>query len=498
MDGNNMKDPSRLYRWILLGASLVTIAYLVGAAVHENYLAQWRGIQEQYREILREKATDDRGRELLAKFRIELKQASIPGLNAVDRCVTCHNGMDDPRMTDVAQPHRVHPGHILDKHPVDRFGCTVCHHGQGAATTFRDAKAEDVFWDYPLLPPQMTEATCTTCHDPHKLPAGHIPLLLEGEKLYQVKGCGACHKLAGRGGALGPSLENEGAKTRHQLIMSNLKPPYTTWHWQEAHFRDPGGIVPDSQMRNPTVTPPEALALTVYMLSQWKRDVPESYLASDKFEQKYHALHPMPLSGEQVYEQYCFACHGNGAYSRWDKKFNRFIPAVRGASLVASANLDYLVTNISQGRPGTQMPAWQEQAGGLLPAEIDVVAEYLRGGAPLPEALPGLNVRGDSTRGMSLFLKNCAGCHGVEGRGGIAPEVGNPVFQRAATDGFIVRTIRLGRSGTAMPAFQRPESPVLSDQDVADLLAFLRSLAPAHNAAVTQISNPPPFPGAKP
>ena len=54
-----MKDPSRIYRWILLLASVLTIVYLVGAAVHENYLAQWSAVQRQYREILREKATDE-------------------------------------------------------------------------------------------------------------------------------------------------------------------------------------------------------------------------------------------------------------------------------------------------------------------------------------------------------------------------------------------------------------------------------------------------------
>ena len=31
-----MKDPSRIYRWMLLVASLVTVVYLVGAAVQEN------------------------------------------------------------------------------------------------------------------------------------------------------------------------------------------------------------------------------------------------------------------------------------------------------------------------------------------------------------------------------------------------------------------------------------------------------------------------------
>ncbi len=107
-----MKDPSRIYRWLLLVASLVTIAYLVGAAVQENYLAQWKGVQRRYQALLQDKATDDRGHELLAKFRIEMKQASIPALGTVDRCVTCHNGIDDPRMTDVvAAPPRASGTH---------------------------------------------------------------------------------------------------------------------------------------------------------------------------------------------------------------------------------------------------------------------------------------------------------------------------------------------------------------------------------------------------
>jgi len=476
LEENAMKDLSRIYRWLLLVASVVTVAYLVGAAVRENYLAQWKVVQRGYREILREKATDDRGRELLAKFRLEMKQVSVPALGAVDRCVTCHNGIDDPRMSDVEQPHRVHPGHILDKHPVDRFGCTVCHHGQGAAMTFREAKADDVYWDYPLLPPEMTEATCVTCHDAEKLPADQIPLLTVGMKLYQQKSCGSCHKLGGRGGTLGPALDNEGAKTRHQLIMTNLKPPHTTWNWQLVHFRDPGGVVADSQMRNPTVTRQEAQALTVYMLAQWKRDVPESYLAPDKIEQKYRALHPASLTGEQVYLQYCGACHGNGTYGGWDKKFKRFIPAIRGASLISTATHEYLQAQIEQGRPGTQMPAWSAHAGGLLPEEIAAVIEYLRSGAPAAPALTKLALRGDATNGLSVFLRNCAGCHGMDGRGGMAPEIGNPVFQQAATDEFILHTIRSGRTGTAMPAFQRSDAPVFSDQDLEDVLAYLRTL----------------------
>jgi cbb3-type cytochrome c oxidase subunit III len=470
-----MKDPSRIYRWALLIASLVTLVFLIKAAVRENYSDQWRAVQRDYRKILQAKATDERGRELLSKFNLELKQVSLPALGTVDRCVTCHNGIDDPRMADVPTPHRVHPGKVLLNHSVDRFGCTVCHHGQGAATNFRDAKAEDVFWDYPLLARELTQSSCATCHDATKLPVSEVPLLVKGMQLYEQKSCGSCHKLNGRGGVIGPGLSNEGAKTRHQLIMTNLQPPYVTSRWHLAHFRDPGAVVDGSQMRNPTVTPEEALALTVFMLSLWQRDIPESYLAPDKIEQKYRALHPVPLQGEQVYQQYCRACHGVGTYGRWDKTFKRFVPAIRGASLIAAASKDYLQQNIENGRPGTQMPGWSQHSGGLLPEEVSSVIDFLRVGATESKSAGKALPLGDADRGSHLFALNCAGCHGASGRGGLAPEIGNPVFQKAASDEFIVHTIRLGRQNTAMPAFQRPDAPALSDQDIADVVAFVRT-----------------------
>ncbi len=490
-----MKDPSRVFRWTLLVASLVTIVFLVAAAVRENLLAQWYTVQREYRTILASKATDDNGRELLRNFRVEMKQVSVPALGAVDRCVSCHNGIDDPRMTNVQVPHRIHSGDVLKHHPVDRYGCTVCHQGQGLATNFRDAKADDVSWDYPLLPQPLTQATCATCHDVEKLPRQQVALVLEGKRLFEEKSCASCHKLAGRGGAIGIALDNEGMKTRHQLILTNLKPPYTTWRWHEAHFRDPGGVVPGSLMKNPTVTQQEALALTAFILSLRQLDVPESYLAPDKIEQKARALHPQPLTGEQVYRQFCFACHGNGTYGRWDNTFKRFIPAVRGPSLQATATREYIEANIAKGRPGTQMPAWEAQAGGLQPAEIAAVTEYLLGGRAGAGQAPPLQVRasarGDATRGAALFIANCAGCHGLAGHGGVAPEIANPTFQQAATDEFIATTIRNGRQGTAMPAFQRPGAIGLSEREIADLVAFVRALGPATQQRVAESGRTP-------
>jgi len=113
------------------------------------------------------------------------------------------------------------------------------------------------------------------------------------------------------------------------------------------------------------------------------------------------------------------------------------------------------------------------------------------GSAPAP-ASPALALRGDAARGLSLYLRNCEGCHRMSGRGGIAPEIGNPVFQTAASDDLILRTIRYGRVGTPMPAFQRAEGPVLSDQDLADVLAYLRSLREAAGKRAMAANVTPP------
>ena len=122
---------------------------------------------------------------------------------------------------------------------------------------------------------------------------------------------------------------------------------------------------------------------------------------------------------------------------------------------------------------------------------------YLRAEVSAAEKMPPLTLAGDSSRGLALFLRNCAGCHGMDGRGGIAPEIGNPVFQKAATDEFIVRTIRSGRQGTAMPAFARPDAPAFSDQDVADVLAYLRTFG-EHKREKTVAKNAIPVSGGRP
>jgi hypothetical protein len=60
------------------------------------------------------------------------------GTPKVDRCTTCHLGIDKKGYEDAAQPFTTHPNmdlYLAGPHPVERVGCTVCHQGRGAPRT---------------------------------------------------------------------------------------------------------------------------------------------------------------------------------------------------------------------------------------------------------------------------------------------------------------------------------------------------------------------------
>jgi mono/diheme cytochrome c family protein len=306
--------------------------------------------------------------------------------------------------------------------------------------------------------------------------ARHAPVLDRGRQLFLDRGCQSCHKLGGVGGQLGPALDGEGDKIKHQLPMAHIKGDHTLANWLEQHFDKPQGIVPGSQMRPPRLTPTENQALTIYMLSLRKRDLPQTYVPGDRIAALDAEIHNKVTDPVVLYNRFCVHCHSDGTFGSWDKFFGRFMPAVRGPGLRAVADRDYLKSAIEQGRPGTLMPAWNKSAGGLTREQVNALVGYLADGdgRPPQSLRPAPPTKGGSVvRGGELFTQLCAGCHGSNK---LAPSLGNPVFQRTASDEFLARTIVNGRADTAMPAFQREDADGLKDDEVRDLVAYIRSL----------------------
>lgn len=119
-------------------------------------------------------------------------------------------------------------------HSAEKFGCTICHAGQGSATEFdlaahtpnssNQKKAwvkehgweSQHFWDYPMLASRFVESSCIKCH--HQVTdlvrygsREEAPKLLRGFALIRENGCFGCHEIAGvkSGRPVGPDLRLE-------------------------------------------------------------------------------------------------------------------------------------------------------------------------------------------------------------------------------------------------------------------------------------------------
>ncbi len=69
----------------------------------------------------------------------------------------------------------------------------------------------------------------------------------------------------------------------------------------------------------------------------------------------------------------------------------------------------------------------------------------------IPDYIPTGMVLGDPNQGKSLFYRRCSECHGQHGEGNKGPALNNQEFLNAASNGYILATISLGRRGTKMP-----------------------------------------------
>lgn len=85
--------------------------------------------------------------------------------------------------------------------------------------------------------------------------------------------------------------------------------------------------------------------------------------------------------------------------------------------------------------------------------------------------------------GESLFTSSCAGCHGLDGRGGEhAPDIAtNPRVQQLSDDALL-RTIRDGIPAAGMPAFRS----TFTEQQLTAVFTYLRSLQGHQHVAATQ------------
>jgi len=205
-------------------ASVSVLLALVSAiAPTKDLFSQWRHYQRLYVQLIRNRPDAAR---LERRFQSGIHQIWIPEQHVVDRCSTCHVALQEPSLADVRkQPFRPHPPM---PHSLTEFGCVVCHHGQGAATTVQEAHYSTKAWEQPILPARYLESSCGQCH--MDVLEG-TPRLNQGRRLLARFGCAHCHAITQPDGTLivpvdePPSLEHLAEKTTREWIFTWIKNP---------------------------------------------------------------------------------------------------------------------------------------------------------------------------------------------------------------------------------------------------------------------------------
>lgn len=91
----------------------------------------------------------------------------------------------------------------------------------------------------------------------------------------------------------------------------------------------------------------------------------------------------------------------------------------------------------------------------------------------------------------ALYSQNCAGCHGVEGRGSAAIALSDPVYLAIVNDTVIRKVIANGVRGTAMPAFAQSAGGMLTDKQIDVITNGMRSRWSRPGILAT--ANPPSY-----
>jgi mono/diheme cytochrome c family protein len=90
--------------------------------------------------------------------------------------------------------------------------------------------------------------------------------------------------------------------------------------------------------------------------------------------------------------------------------------------------------------------------------------------------------------GQALFRKNCTLCHGNNGEGDRGPALNDKTFLIMTSNDTLFSIISSGIPGTEMPAWNQAHGGPLTDQDVNQLVAFIRAWEPT----ATDIRAAPP------
>jgi cytochrome c1 len=268
---------------------VVSLLFLASMAIApaKNFFSEWRHYQHGYLSTIRNRSEANT---LRRHFEGGIQQIWLPELGVVDRCTSCHVGLKEASLADVAtQPYRPHP---VIPHKTEQFGCTVCHRGQGAATTVEEAHNSTLAWEQPILPAKYIESSCGECH---RGPLSGTPQLNMGRNLLAREGCVHCHTVKLPDGS-------QMKPTDDPPSLSHIADK-TTREWIFAWLKDPQAYASTATMPNFKLSDDDLRDISAFLVAN------STPLARDTLTVSAKAASDPSAGGSLYGESFCASCH---------------------------------------------------------------------------------------------------------------------------------------------------------------------------------------------
>jgi mono/diheme cytochrome c family protein len=435
---------------VLALLTIVFVAVLASAPLRP-YFSEWRRVQQDYN-----RSAVSSGRRPIA---IQVKQIWKPALGIADRCTTCHLGMGGAE--EAIPGEALFAAHPVIPHDPREFGCTVCHGGQGRATTKDAAHGFVSHWDEQMLDRSHLGAGCATCHD--EFPAATRVALSAGVKRVEQLDCLACHRLDGRGRGDGPDLSFVGIKGFAK-------------DWYASHLAKHDAAESDAWRTSFGPIPRTDLD-TIDLLLATRVGAPALVNA--------RAL---------AMERGCLGCHklrgvggdeGPALDAAGRKPLGDLnLTHLSGPQTFANYMREHLID------PARVFPGSTMIAQDYSPDDLELLTTWVMslrardvGTAFLPKDRVRRQILGErQTRSTPEqdFGIYCAACHGPRGEGRTVgnaesrfPAIGTADFLNVASDDFILANLKTGRPNRRMPAWAAPGG-ALDEAAARQLVALLR------------------------
>ena len=305
---------------------------------------------------------------------------NLGGTGLVDRCQSCHLGTD-PLIVPVTMtvtkvdlglnkskdaPYSSHPDPDMMKyHPLEKFGCSPCHGGNGRALdTVEKAHGRYEHWLWPLNYPENFEAGCQQCHASDMV-TEHAPVLNRAKALYREKGCIGCHRFQG--------FDNQDEQlVSARQVIAQLENQKQDDRLRIAELNKKGDTASDNDAANAYYAQATNLTVTISSMDA----------QVEQLEQRSHNLL------QEI------------------KKVGPDLKEVR--MKIHKEWIPYWLKHTHEFRPTTKMPQFR-----LQDDEIQAIAAYVWQSAITGPALPK-QTPGNAAHGKELFEeRGCEACHSI-------------------------------------------------------------------------------------